>query len=154
MTRFVVFMIGPYRLMVDALRVRELLVCDAGGRISGGGHLSWRGLSLTEIGLATLLGVIVPAEAGAVDLVYGEENGESGPTVAFRADRVLGLRALTVADILPLPPLATPQLAHLFAGLCLDPTDRKGILWLDARPAMLLELWRDHNHGSGARHEH
>jgi len=141
MRTFLVFTVEPFRLMVDAFRVHELLVRDAAGRIRGSGHMAWRGRLVPEVALPALLGRTAddPA-AGGVDLIYGDDM--SATLVMLRADRVIGLRRVEDAELRFLPPLV-PGLAQLFSGLILDPADGKGILWLDAWPEVLLEMGRD-----------
>lgn len=140
MRTFLVFTIEPYRLMVDALRVHELLERDRAGRVRGGGHLSWRGRLVPEVALADLLGRKSAAPAGGVDLIYGDDM--SATLVMLRADRVVGLRDINESDLHFLPPLG-PELSRLFSGLVLDPADGKGTLWLDAWPEVLLDMGRD-----------
>lgn len=153
MTRALVFTLGPYRLLAGAERVREVQERHAAGRVRGGGHLSWRGRLVPEIGLAALLG-LEGSDDGAVDIIYGDhcgrddfgDDGGSGgadAVVAFAVDRVLGLRTLEDGRLHLLPALA-PALARLFDVIFLDPADERGILCLDARPDALLDLWRAH----------
>jgi chemotaxis signal transduction protein len=153
MTRFLVFAIEPYRLMVEAVRVRELWGRDGAPRPGGGGHVAWRGRMVPRIDLASLLGrpSLLPDSEGAVDVVYGEGDdlmyGASGAAgdgglVIFSADRVLGLLTLAESDLQPLPPLPL-GLTALFSGLFLDPATRRGVLWLDAGPIALQELAYD-----------
>ncbi len=144
MKQFLVFVVEPYRMMVEALQVRELLVRGGGGRISGGGHIAWRGRLVPEIGLAVLLGLSGELAACGVDLIYGE--GDAGALVMLRADRVIGLRSVVPSDLLPLPLLA-PELPKLFSGIVLDPADGKGILWLNARPEEFLAMERSRHRG-------
>ncbi len=157
MTRALVFTLGPYRLLAGAERVREVQERGAAGRVRGGGHLSWRGRLVPEIGLRALLGLRGGGGEGTVDVIYGDHRdhddfgdyGDSGSdsgaeaVVAFEVDRVLGLRTLEDGRLHLLPALA-PELARLFEVIFLDPADSRGILCLDARPDALLDLWRAH----------
>ncbi len=138
-TRALVFLLGPYRLLVEAVLVREVLERGALGRVRGGGHLSWRGRLVPEVGLGALLGQKTQAREGAVEIVYGDP--ESDALVMFEVDQVLGLRTLDPSQLHPLPALA-PELARFFSLIFLDPADGQGILWLEARPEVLLGLWR------------
>ena len=147
MRKFLVFLVGPYRLMVDALRVHDLLARDGAARVRGGGHLSWRGRLVPEVALAALLGRSGGDPAGGVDLIYGDDM--SATLVTLRADRVVGLRAVEESDLRFLPPLG-PGLSRLFAGVLLDPADGRGILWLDAWPEVLLDMGRDLRDARGA----
>ncbi len=140
-TRALVFTLGPYRLLVEAVRVFEVLERGVASRVRGGGHMSWRGRLVPEIGLGTLLGHAEAGGEGAVDIVYGDP--ESDAVVMFRADRVLGLRSLDPGQVHRVPALA-PELLRLFPVIVLDPADGRGILWLEARPELLLGLWRTH----------
>ncbi|MEI6558377.1 MAG: chemotaxis protein CheW [Rhodospirillaceae bacterium] len=145
MTRALVFTLGPYRLMAGAARVREVLGRGGAAPVRGGGHLCWRGRLVPEIGLASLLG-LEPAGPAAVDIIYGDDDeGDGGAEalVAFAVDRVLGLRTPEVGCLQSLP-AQVPELARLFSRIFLDPADGRGILWLDARPRVMLGLWRDH----------
>ena len=150
MTRALVFTLGPYRLLAGAERVREVQERGAAGRVRGGGHLAWRDRLVPEIGLRELLGLTGPARAGhegAVDIIYGDhidpEDPGDEPVVTFEVDRVLGLRTLEDGRLHLLPALA-PELKRLFDVIFLDPADGRGILCLDARPEVLLDLWRAH----------
>ena len=149
MTRALVFTIGPYHLLAGAERVREVQEHAAAGQVRGGGHLSWRGRLVPEIGLRALLGLGPDRREGGVDILYGdhlvsgEADGGDDAVVVFTADRVLGLRGLEEGRLHLLPALS-PALARLFDVIFLDPVDGRGILCLDARPEALLELWRAH----------
>ena len=149
MTRALVFTLGPYHLLAGAERVREVQERSAAGRVRGGGHLSWRGRLVPEIGLRALLGLGAGRRGGGVDILYGdhlvsdEPEGGDDTVVVFTADRVLGLRSLEEGRLHLLPALS-PALARLFDVIFLDPADGRGILCLDARPEALLELWRVH----------
>ena len=141
------FVIEPYRLMIDALRVQELVPRFDAGRIGGGGHLAWRDRLVPVIGLAELLGRpggrhTGSDEQGVVDVIYGDRDG--GLLACFAVDRVLGLCRPEPADVRSLPPLP-PAAATLFAGIVLDRVSNGGILWLDAGAGALLDLWRKRN---------
>ncbi len=144
-----VLVVEPYRLMVDALRVHELLPRgEAGGGVgrpvapvTGGGHLAWRGRLVPMVRLAALFGLAGnrPPLPTAVDVIYGDD--EAGTLVGFGVDRVVGMRRLAAAELRPLPPLP-PEVARLFTGIVLDPAGGPGLLWLDAGPETLLGMWR------------
>ena len=152
------FLVGPYRLWVDALWIREVIPPKAapisgheGARpasegsldgLSGGGHLSWRNRLVPVIDLGALLGhpcdpSDLPPE---IDMVYGESETET--LVSLRVSRVIGLRHWAPIEVRPLPPLP-PDLERLFAGIILDPASGPGLLWFRAQPELLLRLWRD-----------
>ncbi|MEI7607503.1 MAG: chemotaxis protein CheW [Rhodospirillaceae bacterium] len=151
MSRALVFTLGPYRLLAGVERVREVREQGATGRVRGGGHLSWRNRLVPEIGLRALLGLGSAGGDGRVDIIYGDFGGygdggdEVGDEalVTFEVDRVLGLRNLEDGRLHLLPALA-PDLSRLFDVIFLDPADGRGILCLDARPEVLLGLWRAH----------
>ena len=150
MKHYLVFTIEPYRLMVEAPQVHELVVGREGGRACGGGHMVWRGRMVPTVELAALLGRSPPKGAGRVSLIYGDPDGESsagGGVVSFEVDRVVGLRVIGDSEMRFLPPLASalaPMLMRLFGGMVLDPADGKGILWLRVRAGTLLALAREH----------
>jgi chemotaxis signal transduction protein len=150
-----VFVIEPYRLMANALWVRELLSHGearrpgegrSGVRVSGGGHLAWRGRLVPVVGLAALLGragsepAASQAVSTTVDMIYGES--EAGTLVSFAVDRVVGLRHLAATELRPLPPLP-PEVGRLLSGIVLDPTGGPGLLRLGAGSEVLLRMWRD-----------
>ncbi len=147
-----VFVVGPYQLMVAAQRVRELL--SRGEPVSGGGHLAWRARLVPVVGLAALLGGTGDQAAAPTTghLIYGEGGGEGAVAVetlvSFEVDRVVGLRPLAPGALRPLPPLP-PGVARLFSGLVLDPAGGPGLLWLSAGPAVLLRMWRDRRAADG-----
>ncbi len=138
--RALVFTLGPYRLLVEAVRVCEVLEHGGVSRVRGGGHVSWRGRLVPEISLSALLDCPEQDCEGLVDIVYGNPEGAA---VLFKVDRVLGLRGLNRDQQYRLPALA-PALLRLFSVIVLDPVDRRGILWMEAGPELLLEQWHDY----------
>lgn len=120
---------GCHHLLVDAGQVREVLDIDPEGAGDGDrthGCRLWRGAGIRVLDLRRILEAATPLPPRSA-LVYGE--GETGASVMFLCDQILGLTSAEESAFCMLPP-SSGRLADMFDRLLPEPSSDRLLLRL------------------------
>lgn len=109
---------GPYELLLDGARVREVWQGEIMADDAGRDHCWWRDRVVPLVRGRLLLGVTEPGPEDAVLVAFDRSDG--GEVGLLLIDRVCGL----VRDddvVLQAPPALPPAAARLIDGVCWHP---------------------------------
>lgn len=116
--------VGPVHLLLDALRVHEVMGADTLSQ-GGQGHVQWRDEVLHFVDMGAFLQL--PTEAATMAVVYSpDENGQS---LMLGVSEVLGLRDLHAEDWRPMPRLPVASAAFVDAVWLEPELQRQSFRW-------------------------